>query len=676
MKKFVFIIFLFLQFSSQAQEKADSLLLVLNELNGEAKAHVYNQLSSLYTKSDSALAFHYANKALTIGSQINNSNIIGKSYTNIADTYFANEIYKPALELYLKALDLLKDIDDNNIIGELYRSCGASYMYRNEHDQAITYFFKALTYFETTKNRKSIATTYSYIGHVYSRLLNYNKSSEYYRLALKISNEAQFEENIPVCLNGIAIAYASQSIPDSAMHYFEQSLVRFRQLNKEDKVAAVLHNIARIYRHEGNYTAALNNLNIALTTYKKLTKKEHIVTVLHGMGDVYKSMGNYNQAIDTYNEGLELAKTLEKPYFKLLSFYDDLSYTYEEMGQVDKAFSYFKLYKTYSDSLFEENQIARIDELEAQYQSEKKETEITRLNTEAKIAQLEIQKNKVILLFGIITILLLAAIIAYISYSYNNKRIINVLLQAKNTQIQTQKNELEILNASKNKFFSIIAHDLKNPFHTVMGYSSLLDKGYEQLSDVDRKKYARDIFKSTHSIFRLLQNLLDWSRSQTGNIIFDPIAFDFRGLSENIHSLLKPVADNKKIILEWEIAEQSIVYADPIMVETILRNLVSNAIKFSHENSTIRTTMEIKKDVATICVRDFGLGISKNDLQHLFQIDSKVKRKGTSKEDGSGLGLVLCKDFIEINNGTICAQSELEKGSTFCITLPTAKQEA
>ena len=111
---------------------------------------------------------------------------------------------------------------------------------------------------------------------------------------------------------------------------------------------------------------------IALSTFlKNLSKKNHIATVLHGIGDVYKSMGNYNQAIDTYNEGLELAKTLEKPYFKLLSFYDDLSYTYEEMGQVDKAFSYFKLYKTYSDSLFEENQIARIDELEAQYQSER-----------------------------------------------------------------------------------------------------------------------------------------------------------------------------------------------------------------------------------------------------------------------------------------------------------------
>ncbi len=675
MKKFVFIIFLFLQFSSQAQEKADSLLLVLNELNGEAKAHVYNQLSSLYTKSDSALAFRYANEALTIGSLVGNSIIIGESYTNMADAYFKNEMYKPALELYLKALDRLKDIDDDNIIGKLHRSCGASHFYRNEHDQALTYFLNALTYFETTGNKKNIVTTYSNIGQVYYRLQEHNKGLEYYKLALKISNEAQLVENIPVCLNGIAISYATRLMSDSAIYYFEQSLERFRQLNKEDKVAAVLQNIARIYRHDGNFTAALNNFNKALNTFKKLKQKERTARVLQGIGDVYKSMGNHNQAIKTYNEGLELTKKLEKSYFLILSFYDDLSYTYEEMGQVDKAFSYFKLYKAYSDSLFEEDQIARVEELEAQYQSEKKETEITRLNTEAKIAQLEIQKNKVILLFGIITILLLAAIIAYILHSYNNKRKINLLLQAKNSQIETQRNELEILNTSKNKFFSIIAHDLKNPFHTVLGYSSLLDKEYGRLSDTDRQKYARDIFKSTHTIFRLLQNLLDWSRSQTGNINFAPIAFDFKGLSENIHSLLKPVADNKKIMLEWDIAEQSIVYADPIMVETILRNLVSNAIKFSYENSTIRTTMEIEKDVATICVRDVGVGMSMNDLQHLFHIDSKVKRKGTSNEDGSGLGLILCKEFIEINNGTICAQSELGKGSTFCVTLPTVKQK-
>ena len=610
MKKFVFIIFLLFQFTSQAQEKADSLLLVLNETNGEEKAHVYNQLSALYTKSDSALAFQYANKALIIGSQVNSSNIIGESYSNMADAYFANEMYKSALELYLKALNVLKNTDAPDIIGELYRCCGASHMYRNEHDQAITYLLTALTYFETTGNRKSIVTTYLNIGHVYSRLLDVNKSLKYYKLALEISNEAHLEEKIPICLNGIAAAYASRLMPDSAMYYFEESLVRFRQLNMEDKVAAVLQNIARMYRHEGNYTAALNNFNKALTTFKKLKQKKRIARVIQGIGDVHKSMGDYKQAIDTYNEGLELAKTLEKPYFLLLSFYDDLSYTYEEMGQVDKAFSYFKLYKTYSDSLFEENQIARVEGLEAQYQSERKEAEIARLNAEAEIASLEIQQSKVSLFYGIISILLLTAIIAYISNAYYNKRKINLLLQTQNKQIETQKKELEILNASKNKFFSIIAHDLKNPFHTIMGYSSLLDKGYEQYCDLDRRKYAGDIYKSTHTIFRLLQNLLDWSRSQTRAIDFEPILFDLKDPSENIHCLLKPVADNKKIILEWEIPDQSKVYADPLMVETILRNLVSNAIKFSYENSTIRTTVEIEDDVATICVRDFGMGMT------------------------------------------------------------------
>ena len=676
MKKLPLLFLLIFPFTLWGQQQTDSLKSLLDEVSGYAKAELLNQLSVAYNEEDSVQALFYANQALSLSIRSANQEQIANSYFNIGEClYYFDELEK-ARPNYSQALKIYTKLDDKDRMGETYNSIGLIYHFQGQYDIALQHQIEALKCLESSNNKHEMAHVYSNIGMMYSRLGNYALAIHNYQKAATINSKINDKYSIAVNYNGIGTGYYNMNLLDSAIANYKNAMRIFEELDDQKNIAVAQNNIANIYAENvDSIPKALSYYQKAISVFDQLNENRYKIYALEGLGCVYRSLGQYDKALQTFRDGLLLAHKYQDGFYFEQLFYKDISETYEKLGMHDKALFNYKLYNVYEDSLRNDEQIKQVIELEKKYEKEKNEVEIARLNAEAEISSLQIQKSKVTLLFGIITILLLTAIIAYISYAYYNKRKINLLLQLKNSQIQTQKNELEILNASKNKFFSIIAHDLKNPFHTVLGYSSLLDKEYERFSDADRQKYARDIFKSTHSIFRLLQNLLDWSRSQTGRINFEPIVFDFKGLSENIHSLLKPVADNKKIMLEWEIAEQSFVYADPIMVETILRNLVSNAIKFSYENSTIRTTIELTKDVATICVRDFGVGISKNDLQHLFRIDSKVKRKGTSNEDGSGLGLVLCKEFIEINNGTICAQSELEKGSTFCVTLPTAKQK-
>jgi signal transduction histidine kinase len=206
-----------------------------------------------------------------------------------------------------------------------------------------------------------------------------------------------------------------------------------------------------------------------------------------------------------------------------------------------------------------------------------------------------------------------------------------------------------------------------------MGYSSLLSKDYDRFSEEERRKFASDINQSTNKIFRLLQNLLEWSKSQTGRLIFLPQETDFKRILDNAVSVLHALAGQKQINLKYAYESDLKVFADPLMIETVLRNLINNAIKFTSDEGSVE--IEAKKDgnIIIVSINDTGIGISAEDIENLFRIDSKVKRRGTNNEDGSGLGLILCKEFVEKNNGTIWVDSEPGKGSSFKFTIPAEK---
>jgi signal transduction histidine kinase len=197
-----------------------------------------------------------------------------------------------------------------------------------------------------------------------------------------------------------------------------------------------------------------------------------------------------------------------------------------------------------------------------------------------------------------------------------------------------------------------------------------LSKDYDKFTEDERRKFATDINQSTNNIFRLLQNLLEWSRSQTGRLKFSPIEIQFKRILDNALSVLHSLANQKQINLIYNHEVNLQVFADPMMIETVLRNLISNAIKFTPENGTIEIEAKNTGNEVLVSVKDTGIGLSEAELANLFRIDSKVKRKGTNNEDGSGLGLVLCKEFVDKNNGTIWAESTPGKGSSFYFSIP------
>ncbi len=233
---------------------------------------------------------------------------------------------------------------------------------------------------------------------------------------------------------------------------------------------------------------------------------------------------------------------------------------------------------------------------------------------------------------------------------------------------ENEKRLLE-LNATKDKFFSIIAHDLKNPFNAVIGFSDILIEQVLEKNFDGIEQYARIIQHSSQQAMDLLMNLMEWSRSQTGKMEYKPETVEMVALINDVTELLNDLARKKSITISKEIPQNISAFADKAMISTILRNLVSNAIKFTHPGGKIVLSAEQKPDEWVFSVSDNGVGIKKEAIEKLFRIDENNSTPGTQNEKGTGLGLILCKEFVEKHGGKIWAESEVGKGSKFCFTI-------
>ena len=236
--------------------------------------------------------------------------------------------------------------------------------------------------------------------------------------------------------------------------------------------------------------------------------------------------------------------------------------------------------------------------------------------------------------------------------------------------LKANETRLHDLNATKDKFFSIIAHDLKNPFNAVIGFSNLL---IDQVKENDYNgidEYATIIKDSSLRAMSLLNNLLIWARSQTGKMEFNPENFELVKLIGEVIELLNDSAKQKKIEILLQLPYDVVVFADKEMIGTILRNLISNAVKFTHSGGMITISVHLQVEGSLIQVSDNGMGIKKENIHKLFKIDESYSTKGTQNESGTGLGLLLCKEFIEKNGGKIWAESEYGKGSKFSFLIP------
>jgi len=664
---YVFIGLLF-AITTSGQTKVDSLLSLSEKASNVQKTTIYLELVNATVK-DSSLSNRYNKKAFELA--VANKQLPEQAtsvYYSARILYTARD-FTEAIKKYQKALEMYRQLNDTSGMTKCYRYIGISNFNMSRSKEAIASYLEGIKL--AKRDLDYTAELLGNIGLVHNEMDNVNEAISYFRKAISINQTIHDTASLAIDYDYLGATYSRMKMPDSSLVNYHKALYLFKKVRQDDRYAVSLSNMAWILpNYPDSLNSAINYFNLAWRKFQELGWLHYEPNIQFGIANILGKQGKLDESISAYKKSIQLANQFKRELFLKKQLYQGLSEVYQKKGDYKHALEYRILSSQYNDSITEKQKLDQIANLEKQYETEKKQNEIIRLQAQQDLTDVQLQKNRQLKILGFVTAALLLIFVFYVLIRYYDKIKLNQLLEQKNKTIEQSENELKVLNASKNKFFSIIAHDLKNPFHTVMGYSWLLSKDYEHFTEDERRKFASDIHHSTNNIFRLLQNLLEWSRSQTGRLIFSPRNIEFKKVIENSVNVLHSLAEQKNIEIKLEYDNDLILFADPLMIETVLRNLINNAIKFTPENGLIEVSAIQITDQISICVKDSGIGISEEDVRNLFQIDSTVKRKGTNNEDGSGLGLILCKEFVYKNNGTIWVNSSPGVGSSFYFTIP------
>ena len=547
--------------------------------------------------------------------------IINLKYGIFWRTYVSLEM---ALPYFYRSINLFRKLNDTLNIGRVYRQLGESYRTINS-DSALFYLKEAEMIFKKYNELNLLAKTYNRFSAIYREMSIYENFTGKQKLfyAKKSLKLLQNEDDKELRLNNyimlIAI-YLDYNKIDSSKIYIEKALLLIEETENHSFIPYLFHNVAKLY-------------------YK--TKE-------------------YNKLIYLLDHAIEMSKERNLPLFFIRNILFDQAMAYEKIGDYKTSQKIFKeLYK-----------IERSDEVRGKEKDIIKDqllSEKDLYERELGLRQKEIEnknsKIKYIVAIFIISIIFISAIVFIIIKRNNSIRKINSIIFEKNDR-------LHILNATKDKFFSIIAHDLKNPIGSFKQVTETLSVEYKNFSEEDKIEFIDNMKDASKHIYNLLENLLIWSRSQRGIIECHPEIMELSQVVSIVLDQLYIQSTAKKIKLLNKVSDQQKANIDPNLTTTIIRNLVSNAIKYSNENTIVEVLSEENNAEIIIEVKDYGVGMNETIKDALFKINDSKSTNGTSGEKGTGLGLIISKEFVEMQSGKIWVESEPGKGTSFLFTVP------
>ncbi len=634
-----FAILLFIGFNGFAQNRAtiDSLKNLLQFADNDSlKAHLFNELGWNYRADSPKLGFEFGMKALNI---------------------------------YEAEKNILKQCNVLNKLGINKRNTG-------EYSAALDNFFKILTIAERPLCTLEIAYANNNIADIYSRLERYDKALEFTNKALPLFKAADNQMGISYNYNQTGTIYQNLKNWNQALKFFKMSIDLRLKMNDISGAASSYINIGDCYLELYRPDSALTYYKKGMAYYDKAGFSNYGHSYI-SLGKYYLSRKEYQEAIKYLNEAIVKARLTKNPS-NIRKANEILHKIYFQMKDYKKAYEVQKLARQDDEMLLKSDYIKKITTLELNlaFEQQVKQNEIDAIKKTA-LYESHLFKQKILLL-GLILLLIVISIITFIIYKHNkNTDKTNLLLKKYNKKISRQKiaiesqnQQLQELNATKDKFFSIIAHDLKNPFYGIFGMSEHIVNSYPNSSYEETISLVEIIRDSSQNAFDLLENLLEWSKAQTGRLEFNPEYFAVDQLLNGVAGLLINLSKQKKISINFHVDKSLELYADQNMIQTVMRNLISNAIKFTETNGEINVFAVHEDEEAKITVSDNGIGMSEKTKEKLFKISEKISSLGTDNEKGTGLGLLLCKEFVEKHGGKIGVVSELGKGTDVHFTIP------
>ena len=567
-----------------------------------------------------------------------------------------------------EALDSAITQNNDSLQVEVYNYLGLAYYNVGNYERATNNFYMGLNILDESPNTRQSSKIYNNMGMIFDELGDYTQALAYYRKSFYLDSLSHNEKGYILSFINFGISYQNLEQYDSSRYYNEKAYQLAQKYGDSLSMVNIVNNLGTLEYDLKNYGKSLDYYEQSLKLYKATNDWSGIATAMNNIGLVHLDKKEYPEALKNFKEALRIATDLDLYDFSG-DIFSNLTIYYEELGDFKNAFQYYDKYNEVYDSLVGEKQNKMIRKLEAQYQFEKKQREILELKQENKEQKEIIDSTENMQGYLYFIIFLVGVFLIILFFMLRKEKMLAKELQEKTV-------ELKKSNVAKDRFFSIIAHDLKNPFNALVSYTSLLRTDFDSFTREELNHIIADLNKATEQGFALLENLLFWTRSQTNMIKVYKTFFNLKGIVDNVTSLATPNLVEKSQTIEVDIEEDLEVFADKDMIATVLRNLIFNSIKFSFPNTVIRVEAKRINKNFQISVIDQGVGIDAEKQHQFFDYEENTSTSGTSGEKGSGLGLVICREFVEKNNGIIWVESEPGKGATFRFTIPYVERES
>lgn len=594
----------------------------------------------------------------------------------------------------MEAIDLAIKYNDYVNLAKAYGFVGVAYRVMGKYSESIDYYYKGLETAEKDNIPEQAGFAHLNLANLYIYQEHPNLAFENIRKAEEIAKNEGNKSMLAYVYLFYGRTYTLQNKLDTALINYQKSLLLRQETNQVPEQATCYKYIGDIYFQKGDYANAKDNYNKSLEKVDKQNDKDLYAHILNKESLILAREGRLNEATNYAFESLKTAGQVRAN----MAIHDALQALVEisiKSKDYKSASEFQQKVIQYNDTLFNQKLTEKIFSLEYQIEKQERNAKIELLNRDNAIKELRLKKIKTVSIALTSVLTLLVSFLIILLVLIRQRRVHTRLLEEQNEEINMHRNSIEMQNLklteaneqlekseeelkrivqTKDKLFSIIAHDLRNPFTSLVGLTEILYNSTERMDKAEIAEFTKMINNSSHKLLSLIENLLQWSKTQTGTLKNNPVTFSVRSLTDEVLKIYSTQAGSKGITLRNAISEDLEVFADHDAVAIIMRNLVSNGIKYTGNGGSVTTEAYRQDNNIIITIADTGVGMSADVVDKLFRIEESFTTPGTNAEGGTGLGLIICREFAEISGGTIEIESTPGKGTTFILSFPAGEK--
>ena len=669
MRKWLAILFSGISICSTGQV-VDSFPIWKQELQGQLEPLQRQQLlikiSLEYEQVNKDSAIAYTKQALSLSQQLLDTPNQIFMLTRLGSGYPAFESKQQSIDYFTHGLELAEAIGDEKGISSILQFFAGFYMEQFDYRKALEYEQMALDHFRRSEDTTGIANVYAHLGGLHFSVQEYEMALKYLLTALALTEKDNAPSLVNLYLGNIAATYSLMGQPDNAAVFYQCQLQNASEL--QDSLA-----LAQCYLSLGGFSIKQSDFDAAIRYYESalvLFQNDHFIANkingYSGLVEVYMALGQYEKAMTFNNMAIGLVQREGSPE-TLNYLWKDQSLLYEKTNQPVKALIAYKQFILYRDSTINLSKRSEFARQDLQYNFEKQaladslfQANILNLN------QLKLQRQRIFTYSGLGGSILLLSMFTFLYRSYRQK-------QKSNRELAIAKDRAEQSEKFKQQFLANMSHEIRTPMNVVLGMTELV---LDTPLNPKQKNYLTGIRRASSNLLHIINDILDLSKVEAGKLELEKIDFSIKEVISQVHELLNQKAIEKgldlKMVMDADVPE--VVIGDPNRLNQVILNLAGNAIKFTEKGSvTIQVSKGAEQDIIRFSILDTGIGIPKEKQAQIFESFTQAHSSDSRRYGGTGLGLTISRQFIELMGGTLSVQSIEGSGSTFSFAIPLPK---